>query len=231
MKNDYLERQLSVIEDNDNVEKTSEIGNFFVLISGIVGIFLAIVLSLSFLAEIFIDIMPTTMKCKIEDALSNLVVINKQTDAKYSEQKQQLEYLKKIIIKNDKDLKAYSNIKIEIVKSKEYNAWVFPNGEINFTTTLLNENFSQEELTFILAHEIGHYKNSDALKSISKDVISMAAASILGSDMGVNAGAIIQNASFFEKISYSKNKERKADKYATKMLKKIKKVTLFTICS
>lgn len=221
MKNDYLERQLSIIEDNDNVEKTSEVGNFFILISGIVGVFLAIVLSLSFIAEIFINIMPIKMKYNIENTISTLIDIDKRIDSSYSDKKEQLNYLKTIIIKNDKELKAYSNIKIEVIKSDEYNAWVLPNGEIHFTTTLLNDNFTQEELTYILAHEIGHYKNRDALKSISKSIISMVVASLMGTDINANTSTIITNASFFERISYSKNKEKKADRYSAKMLKKL----------
>ena len=221
MRNDDFDRRMSVIVDNDNVEKTNEVGNLFVLISGIVGIFLFIVLSLSTLEHVYIDLMPVQTKCKVEEALSYGRIQDERVIANYSKQQRQLEYLKQIIIQNDDELRQYSNIRVAIIDSEKYNAWVYPNGDIYFTTALIDEIYTKEELTFILAHEIGHYKNRDALKSISKDVISMAASMMMGIDSNTYVQNIVSNTSFFESIVYSKNVERKADIYSAKMLKKL----------
>ena len=44
-------------------------------------------------------------------------------------------------------------------------------GSIFFTDKLIEENLSEEELSFVMAHELGHYYNKHLLKTMSRQVM------------------------------------------------------------
>jgi len=74
---------------------------------------------------------------------------------------------------------------LRVVKG-EPNAFAVPGGAIMVTTGLISELQSENELAFILGHELGHFKNRDHLRGLSRGlsiaIIKLTAFSLAGVD-------------------------------------------------
>ncbi len=218
--NDDYSGYLDVIEDNVNVSKTNEIKDFFILILGIIGILFVIICCSQFFANIFIDNISNETQMKIESVFGELPA-DDYYDIKYKDKFDKLVNIRQKIIANDKALQGKSPFPIIFIPEKEFNAWVVPNGTIYFTTELLNENLTEEELAFVLGHEIGHYKNRDHLKTISRQIIISLVMSLFFNDDMKDLSSLADNFTNFAYLNHSQNQEKLADKYSNETLIKL----------
>ena len=214
--NDDLEKMyLDVIEDNVNVSKTSDIKEFFILLAGLAGIVFIVFLFTDIFSSAYISHMSDATQMKIEHLLGTLPK-DEMFSEKYKKPYTILLNSRKKIIQNDKSLKSKSTFPIIIKEDEEFNAYVMPNGVINFTTKLLDKDLTEEELTFILAHEIGHYKNRDHLKSISRQITATMILQLLTGGNG-DMNSLVRSMSDINYLSHSRKQEINADKYASQM--------------
>ena len=220
MHNDIEQMYIDVIEDNVNVSKTCDLKEFFILLGGLIGIVLLIVLVCDFFANIFISNMSDSAQMKIERLFSDNGK-DSIPDKKYEKPFKILKINKELIISKDADLQNKSSFPIVIKDEKFINAWITPCGTIYFTTALLNENFSNEELAFVLAHELGHYKHRDHLKSISRQLTIAMICNLFFGKASKTLQKIVGNITNLEALNHSRNQERNADSYASEMLIKI----------
>lgn len=106
----------------------------------------------------------------------------------------------------------------KILNLDEPNAIALPGGFIYLTRGLLETVTSDDELAFVIAHEIGHVVGRHARKAISQDTIISVLASILLS----GASEIIRTAAdvlyTMQRLGYSRNQEREADNFALKYM-------------
>ena len=132
----------------------------------------------------------------------------------------QLETIRDKIIPLDKRLQGKSKFPIYEISGKEINAFVLPNGTIFFTQGLLKEVKDEEILTFVLAHELGHYAHRDHLKSISRQIIIGFITSIFMSQNN-NINLTIESIADLNGLSYSRKQELEADLFANKIVYKL----------
>lgn len=106
----------------------------------------------------------------------------------------------------------------KILNLDEPNAMALPGGFIYLTRGLLETVTSDDELAFVIAHEVGHVVGRHARKAISQDTIVSVLASILLS----GASEIIRTAAdvlyTMQRLGYSRNQEREADNFALKYM-------------
>ena len=217
MNKDLEEKYLSVIEDNVNVGNSNAVVEFFILIAGIVGIFVLLYIFADSIGCFFIDRMSNKTQMQIENAFS--FMINKNMYETTSNTKQ-LETIRDKIIPLDKRLQGKSKFPIYEISGKEINAFVLPNGTIFFTQGLLKEVKDEEILTFVLAHELGHYAHRDHLKSISRQIIIGFITSIFMSQNN-NINLTIESIADLNGLSYSRKQELEADLFANKIVYKL----------
>lgn len=217
MNDDLEKRYLSVIEDNDNVSKTNVLSEFFFLLLGIFLICFTIYISADYIAGIVIDNMPNEKQVKIEKLLSDSRV---KTINAHNEKIKRLSQIKKRIVRMDKNLQGKSKFPIYEADMKEINAFVMPDGKIYFTTGLLDRIEDEQILTFILAHELGHYAHRDHLKSIGRQIISAALLSLISFGQK-DMASVINGFSFADSITHSQKQEKMADLYANKVVLKL----------
>lgn len=135
-----------------------------------------------------------------------------------------------------------SNIKLQepgfiIILDKTPNAFIGPLNRIFITTGLFSEADNPEEITGVLAHEIGHVQANHLNKRISKlkdsnfvigisNFLSLSA-SILSNNPNIFIGSNITSSEIMKSnlSSYSKDQEREADILAMKYLEKSKITT------
>lgn len=108
---------------------------------------------------------------KLENALTSL---NKPEQWKVIEKNpSRVTKLKNKIMYYDEDYPVISNQKIYIIEMDMMNAFCAPNGNIYITDKLYKKLDTDEQLTYILAHEMGHYKNKDHLTALRKSISKM----------------------------------------------------------
>lgn len=219
--NYFYENQIDVIEDNVNVTKTSDIKEFFILITGIIVLICGILFVSDFVMQIFLDKMSYDTQVKIESFLS----FDTAAKPQYTKEEQiwlnDLNNIHKKILSNDEELKKFKGLNINISSDKEINAFILPNGKIYFTKGMLKNLKTEDQAAFVLAHEIAHYKNRDHLKSIGRSILTLSTISILGFGSGDFAKQIMYSIYDIGDLQYSQQQEITADKYANETIKKI----------
>ncbi|HEC00828.1 MAG TPA: M48 family metallopeptidase [Sphingomonadales bacterium] len=105
------------------------------------------------------------------------------------------------------------DLRVQVVDSGEVNALTAPGGRIVILNGLLKEAESPAELAGVLAHEAGHVKYKHPMQG----VVNVLGLSVLGSMFGGDAATI---AVVVFSMSYSRDMERQADKYALRTMAK-----------
>lgn len=107
----------------------------------------------------------------------------------------------------------------KILNIDEPNALALPGGFVYLTRGLVEVVISDDELAFVIAHEVGHVVGRHARKAISQDTIISVLASILlgGASQIVRTAADVLYT--LQRLGYSRNQEREADNFALKYIK------------
>jgi len=104
---------------------------------------------------------------------------------------------------------------VNIAEDKSVNAFALPGGTIVFNRGLLDNVHSENELFFVLAHEIGHYKNRDHLEGIGRAFTAM----IIGNMLGFSdVSDILNSAMALSESHFSQTQEGEADIYAVELM-------------
>ncbi len=105
--------------------------------------------------------------------------------------------------------------RVEIDDSAVSNAMAFPGGLIVVTSGLLDRVQSENELAFVLAHEIGHYRNRDHLRAMGRGlVLSMLMLTVSGGDT-TSYGATIAG---LTQRAFSRRQESRADAFGLELV-------------
>ena len=108
-------------------------------------------------------------------------------------------------------------IRIDVSKSKQVNAVAFPGGHILIFSGLLDQVGSENELVFVLGHELGHFKHRDHLRSLGRGlVLWVVSLFLLGPDNDV--GDFLFSALGVANRTHSREQESAADEYALEVL-------------
>jgi len=121
----------------------------------------------------------------------------------------------------DYKIPEFENYNICLVDSPEVNAYAWLGWNIYVTQWLLENIKSQEELVFILWHEIWHIVHRDVLEKVVNKMSFAIWFYVLSNFLWMNVDNL-SNLADFESNLYSKTKELTADNYAIKLAKKYK---------
>lgn len=217
------EDYLSIINDNDNVSKTNDFNEFFVVFGGFVSLLIAIFLILNLGSNIYIQNISPKQQVKLENMITQNIKAKYPIieDAKYNSKILYLNKIKKQIIQGDKNLQNRSRLDLHIIKNNELNAFVSVDGNLYFTTGLLDKISDNQQLAFVLAHELGHYSHRDNLKAFSRQLSLITIASILSMAQNNTVNKTMKGIGSFTDIKYSQKQELNADLYASNNIKKI----------
>lgn len=105
--------------------------------------------------------------------------------------------------------------RVEIDDSHVPNAMAFPGGLIVVTTGLLDQVESENELAFVLAHELGHYRNRDHLRALGRGlVLSLLLLTLSGGDT-TDYGATIAG---YTQRAFGRRQESRADAFGLELV-------------
>lgn len=99
-------------------------------------------------------------------------------------------------------------VKVYTVDKQEPNAFAMLGGDIYVTSGLIKELDSENELAFILGHELGHFKHKDHLRQMGYGVLLLGAMALIGESIDLNFGNTLIS---FGGAKYSQKAELRAD--------------------
>jgi len=108
------------------------------------------------------------------------------------------------------------DFRLEISESDTANAMAIPGGLIVVTKGLLDRVQSENELAFVLGHELGHFQNRDHIRQLGRGtVLGLLIVAISGNEGGANFGMTIADLML---RGFSRKQESKADKFGLEIV-------------
>jgi len=192
-------------QEGVNVSKTHPLVEAGTLVAGLTLIFVVIALSLIYLVEIALYFISPEDEAGL---FRNWMPEDLVTVAPDDEKLYQTQLLLDRLAAHWPD--APYTFRVEIDDSEVANAMALPGGLVIVTQGLLDEVKSENELAFVLGHELGHFKNRDHLRTLGRGIVlSMFFAVVTGNDVG-GIGIKVADVTL---RSFSRRQETRADEF------------------
>jgi Zn-dependent protease with chaperone function len=196
---------------NVNVTPTAPLREFFLLTGGLLGMVIIIYMVLG----LAVDLIAPRISTDLENKMGGLFVGS--LEAKGSDLKQGT-YVRSLLEDlQDRCARLPYVFKVHIRQTPTVNAVALPGGHILVYTGLLNKVASENELAFVLAHEMGHFAHRDHLRGMGRAFVFITISTLLlGTDSSVSK--MLANALNLTEMSFSRTQETRADEFALETL-------------
>ena len=196
---------------NVNVSPTSPLKELFLL----TGALLTALIGLYALLGVAVDLVVPHISTDLEKKMAGVFV--RSIDAKHVDSQKQI-YVQSLL--NDlqsRCTKLPYHFKAHVRESSTMNALAMPGGHIMVFTGLLDKMNSENELAFVMAHEMGHYAHRDHLRGFGRAMVVMTLSALsFGPDSGVSK--ILAHSLNLTELSFSRDQETWADEFALETL-------------
>ena len=106
--------------------------------------------------------------------------------------------------------------RVEIGESERPNAMAFPGGLVIVTTGLLDSVETENELAFVLGHELGHFRNRDHIRLLGRSVaFSIFFSALTGNESSGGLGITIADLTL---RGFSREQESNADRFGLQVI-------------
>lgn len=189
-----------------NVSKTHPLAEAGTLVIGLTAIALVIVFVLVFIVELSLYFVPEEKEAALFSGWmpEDLIALDGEDS-----RTQELQALVDRLAVHWPET-SY-RFRMEVDDSSLANAAALPGGLIVVTRGLLEQVESENELAFVLGHELGHFKNRDHLRAMGRGVVlSLFFASVTNSDVagiGINVADLTLR-------GFSRRQESEADRFS-----------------
>jgi predicted Zn-dependent protease len=192
--------------DDVNVSKEHPLVEAGTLVAGLSLIFIAIALILILMVDLVLMIVSPAKEAQLFSSwLPDDLVTVQGDDGRHAE----VDELVQRLASHWKETPY--EFRVEISDDSNLNAMAFPGGLIVVTSGLLDRVESENELAFILGHELGHFRNRDHIRGLGRVVLlSIFFAAISGSDGGANLGVSVGDLAL---RGFSRGQESDADEF------------------
>ena len=191
--------------DGINVSKTHPLVEAGTLVAGLSLIFLLVALLLMFMVELALLLVSPEAEARVfQDWKPGDLVAVDADDRRLAE----VDALTQRLARHWPE--SPYRFRVAINDSDMPNAMAFPGGLIIVTTGLLDRVESENELAFVLGHEIGHFRNRDHLRMLGRGLLLTLSVSALGQGSGSGLGLTIAD---FTLRGFSRRQEADADEF------------------
>lgn len=159
------------------------------------------------------SLLVTQMSPQMEQRIGQQLVSTLET----SEPEQQ-EYLENLLETLYEPQTIQVPLTLHVIDYEQPNAAVLPGGHILLTEGLLEQAESENELAFVLAHELGHVVARDSLKGLGRSLVLLTVTSALGFGTGGSTPPGLDTLTNLTSLHYSRQQETAADLYALSTL-------------
>lgn len=191
---------------NVNVPKTSPLMELAYLLGGLLMVLLLLYVMAGFAVDIVVENMSDDMATSIGDTFVADYKSHKSTPGE--------QYLENLTQSLNVRGKAYHVI---IANSEVINAMALPGRMIVVSTGLLGYVGSENELAFVLSHEIAHFRNRDHLRGLGRSLVFVVLSSVtFGQDSAVTK--FLADSLSGVEMRFSQAQESRADSLALNLV-------------
>jgi Zn-dependent protease with chaperone function len=188
-----------------NVSARHPLAELVTLIAGISGVVVVLLVAAFLFIEVLIAWIPPSFESRVFGGLWSADVQSGQEDPRFQAAAALLGRLASHWEGNPYQLR------LAIMDAESPNAFAVPGGVIFLTRGLLDSIESENELAFVLGHELGHFRNRDHLRGIGRGVIvSLTLSALVG---GSGAKSIPQLVTTLTERRFAREQERAADAF------------------
>jgi len=196
---------------NVNVSPNRPLKDFAILAGGLLAIVIAVYLALGLAVDLIVPRLSVEIEKKIGAAFTGVLA---ETDALTAAPPPLQTLVDRL---QEKCVLLPYPVSVHIQQADSINAAALPGGHMVVTTGLLAQVTSENELAFVLAHELGHVSQRDHLRGLGRMLVLITASTALwGADNSIN-GMIGQSVMLTE-LSFSRRQESRADEFALETL-------------
>lgn len=196
---------------NVNVSPTHPLKEFAILAGGLLAIVVGVYLALGLAVDLIVPRLSMDLEKKLAGAFVGRLAENEDV----ADTTQSLQSLVDRL--QDRCAPLPYSITVHVTEADAVNAAALPGGHMVVFTGLLAEMTSENELAFVLAHELGHFANRDHLRGLGRALVLMTASTVLlGADNSVNS--MIGQGMVLTELSFSRKQESQADEFALETL-------------
>ena len=200
------------IKNNVNISERSPLKELFSLLISIAGILLITYILLGFVVEIIVPYIPE----KVEESLGKFYGKKYFGNEVKTESKEKIQKLLNDLVKEIPEKKEY---RVSIIESEHFNAFALPGNNIILLSGLLDKIESENELSFVLAHELGHFVHKDHLRGLGRNLVFFVLSEVfLGQESSVSK--FIGRSLARVEMEFSQTQEKAADLFALDLLYK-----------
>ena len=178
--NSYMKYKPALPKHNDNVSHNQPVREFILLFLGITFFLLITFWSLGLFVDRAVDYITPEIEAIIFSSVGGSVSESVEgSDQRQATLQHMVDVLQECI---DIDYP----LTVHLVQSDLANALAFPGGRIFVLNGLLDKVVSENGLSFVLAHELAHFKNRDHLRGMGRKILFTAVSALLsgaGSDL------------------------------------------------
>ncbi len=196
-------------EKNVNVTPTSPLRDLLVMLGGVMLILFGVYVALGFAVDLLVPQITPAIEARISGYFSSMRPGGEVKDEAGIPLRELAENIQQQCV----DLPYPLNV--EVVEDETVNALALPGGNIVIFSGLLDAAESENELAFVLAHEMGHFINRDHLTSLGRGLVFVVMSSmVFGSDsvIGQRVGEMLM----LSELGFSRQHESLADAFALK---------------
>ncbi len=175
----------SLPDDEVNVSGTHPLREALVLVAGIAGVGLALFAAIAMAVEALVPLIPPSFEVRIFSGSWVVDAFGPDTEATADPRAERVALLLDRLVRHWPE-NPYA-LHVAVHEEGTPNALAFPGGFILVTSGLLDQVESENELAFVLAHELGHFRNRDHLRGIGRGLAFALAMAAIG--LGGNGGA------------------------------------------
>lgn len=199
------------LDTNVNVSPTHPLKEFAILAGGLLAGAVGLYLVLGLAVDLVVPRLSVEMEKKLAGAFSGRLG-EMQTDSEAARALQDLvDRLQERCAPLPYDITVHFN------QADAVNAAALPGGHMVVFSGLLAEMRNENELAFVLAHELGHYAHRDHLRGLGRAVVLMVASTVLlGADNSISS--VIGEGLTLTELSFSRRQETQADEFALETL-------------
>ncbi len=200
-------------EQNDNVSHNHPLKEFAVLLSGVTAFLLLAAWSLGLLVDWAAGFISPEMEAVI---FSSMQVSGAAVFAQQKDDPRRVE-LQRLVDELGRCNEVGYPLQVNMAKSQDANAFAFPGGRIIVLEGLLDTIRSENGLSFVLAHEMAHFKHRDHLRGMGRGLVFTALSALL-TGAGSDITQLIAPALGIGQARYCQEREALADKLALETL-------------
>ncbi len=204
-----------------NVSKRNHLKDFFVLLSGFIGLIFLAIIVLAALADTLVSYIPLDIEKQLFQDMHRIAPF--ASDPTSERAKVEL-YLKNLVNKINKGWpqvskklngkeQAIQKFTIAVIHMNKPNAFILPGAHIAITHGLLRHVKSENGLAMVLAHEIAHQYKRHPLRALGRGIVVLVTLATLGSSsdswwVGSLSGSVAK----IGVLKFNRDQEREADK-------------------